>query len=160
MGAKVTKPDAARDAEGLLSQMMAEYLRECANRMELRDWTLNVSVAESDRPDDVEERNASTQFTYGRRHAFIWFNSTYVLNASPRDLRQTTAHELVHLHLEAQREVALNAIVTAYKKAARHALLGIYDMASEQGVEALAWVVAPTLPYPPAAITGVAADDA
>lgn len=129
-------------------QLIAEYVRDLANRMELRDYSLLVSIAEEDRPDD-EERNACAIFTIGRRYVFIWFDPNYVARATPQELRQTAVHELIHCHFQPAREVAINAVVAAFKKPGRTALLGTYENAQEYGVDAIAEALAPFMPLPP-----------
>lgn len=138
----------------LTDDVLADYVRECADRMRLRDWVIAVSSDPADEPEHGidqpgADRCATFAGTLGRKHAGIWFNREYLDKATREEIRQTTAHELVHAMLHPCREVVIMLSVLGGKKAS-DVLLGCYDTSSEYAVDDLGELIAPLLPLPPA----------
>lgn len=132
------------------NEALADYVREIADRLLLRDWTINVS---DDPADELEEgiddpRCGTFSGTLGRRAANVWINRGWWDEATPEERRQTVVHELVHAHEHGAREVVINA-VSGYKRRHAEILLAIFDAQSEYAVDALADVIAPSMPLPP-----------
>lgn len=76
------------------------YLRALADKLELRDWTVNLEIAKPDtRPRaDGKQWGASSESTPGRKQVTVTFPPE-VTDWDPDELRQTAVHELVHAHL-------------------------------------------------------------
>jgi len=70
------------------------YVRDCADRLGLRDWTL---VIRHDPPDE-EDALADTLATEGRRRAVIRFCENF-RELDVEEQRNTVVHELLHCHL-------------------------------------------------------------
>lgn len=133
-----------------MTDALADYVRDIADRMHLRDWDIRVSDHPDDVPDDGvdDERCATFSGTLGRRAAFIWINREYWEQATPEEKRQTIVHELIHAHEHASREVVIQ-VVTVYPRRTADVLQGIYDVQMEYAIDTLADVIAPFLPLPP-----------
>jgi hypothetical protein len=76
------------------------YVRYVANALELRDWTIAITIAEPDSTDrhDGLKWGASSSSTPGQKHVHLTF-APDVRSWDMEELRQTVAHELVHAHL-------------------------------------------------------------
>lgn len=133
-----------------VTDALADYVRDIADRMHLRDWAVLVSDDPDDAPEDGidDERCATFRGTLGRRAAFIWINREWWEQATPEERRQTIVHELIHAHEHASREVVIHAL-TVYPRRTAEVLQGIYDVQAEYAIDTLADVIAPYLPLPP-----------
>jgi hypothetical protein len=126
------------------------YVRDLADRMGLRDWTLRVDLTEPDAPDRRDEQRwgASAHPLPGRKYAIITLG-TSVSEADPDEQRQTIVHELVHLHFGALVDQLRNDLDDFIPPAA----FGVFDASAtrnlEYGVDALAVVIAEHMPLPP-----------
>lgn len=136
--------------EGVTTDALADYVRDIADRMHLRDWSILVSDDPADVPDDGidDERCATFSGTLGRRAAFIWINREWWEQATPEERRQTIVHELIHAHEHAAREVVIHAL-TVYPRRTADVLQGIYDVQNEYTIDTLADVITPFMPLPP-----------
>lgn len=70
------------------------YLRELADLMGLRDWTINLM---HDTPDNPHHA-ACVDVRYGRKVANISFEENWA-GSDPETLRETCVHELLHCHI-------------------------------------------------------------
>lgn len=118
------------------------YLRDLADRMELRDWT----VTTMHRP--AEERHAaSCTCIYGRKVIEVHFGIGFD-KSSPDDQRQTLVHELLHAHMAlAQRpliDARDNISKTWVSMLESNVMTGI-----EYAIDAIADGWAKHLPLPP-----------
>lgn len=79
---------------------LGTYLRDLANKLELRDWVVDLVIAEPDTPPrpDGKKWGASSESTPGRKWVTITFPSS-CRDWPDWELRHTAAHELVHAHL-------------------------------------------------------------
>lgn len=129
---------------------LADYIRDLADRMLLRDWVFFVSDDPEDCPDDGidDERCATFRGTLGRRAGAVWINREWWASATPEERRQTAIHELIHAHEHASREIVIHA-VTVYPRRTADVLQAIYDVQMEYAIDALADVIAPFMPLPP-----------
>lgn len=80
---------------------LGNYLRDLADKLELRDWTVSLEVGDpgglnNARPDG-KRWGASSDSTPGCKHVTITFPDD-VRHWDRAVLRQTAAHELVHAH--------------------------------------------------------------
>lgn len=78
---------------------LGEYCRRVADLLELRDWTINVSVGEIESPNHPAGWQwwATSESTPGRKRVQLRFAED-VRDWAIEDLRSTVAHELIHAH--------------------------------------------------------------
>ena len=133
-------------------EKLGDYVRQCADLMGLRDWTIFTSSDPAEEPDDGfdDARCATFAGTFGRKGAAVWVNHEWWAGATRDQRRQTIAHELVHAHLHIARSTVatiLGGLCTTKKQ--QETLQALYDQQEEYAVDALADVAAKTLPLPP-----------
>lgn len=121
---------------------LGKYMRELADLMGLRDWTVNVL---DEAPDD-DHHAADVEVRYGRRWANVRLASDWA-SERPESLRATCVHELLHCHLKPT-EWALNNAQLPLGTLAFGILEGAYNDALEVAVDAIATSWAETLPLP------------
>ncbi len=114
----------------------APYLRVLADLLALRDWTFVVS---DDQPAN-HNAMASTVIWYGRRRATIRLSEEF-LKESEENQRHTSAHELIHCHLDTLERLAT-------REAESGDLIRPIRLALELAVDGLADAIAPFLPLP------------
>jgi hypothetical protein len=131
---------------------LGKYVRDVADRMGLRDWSLRLDVE-----DDVTSTNhgyrgasgmmASCTVPHGRKTAFIAIDGTWH-GWEPEELRTTVVHELLHIHTVPM----LWATQNIKHVIGEGALWGMFDSsfddAHESMVDAAASAWAETLPLP------------
>lgn len=132
-------------------EALADYVRDLADRMRLADWVFFVSSDPEAMPGDgIDDVRCGTfAGTYGRKSARIWINAEWWKEVSPEERRETIVHEVLHAHFHSSHET-VSQMVTTHPRRTADALLGIYDVQSEYAVDAIAHVLAPFLPLPPA----------
>ena len=118
-------------------QRFAPYIRDLADRMELRDWRLAVSDYGPSNP----AHNASITIANGKKYALIELSDNF-LDTAPPEQRKSCVHELVHCHVEAAWEVAAGELPPAVR--------GAFARLMEYAVDGLADAQAPHMPLPPA----------
>lgn len=129
--------DGDKDALGL-------YVRDIADMMGLRDWTLILAV----RPEsEMDECAGTCAVHYGRKMATITFAEGWE-DRDPEDMRQLTAHELVHCHTEQMTTVVahLRQFITDSKVS--EFAEETYRVAMEHAVDGIARSWAESLPLP------------
>jgi hypothetical protein len=79
--------------------VLREYVRDMADALELRDWTITVTVTEPDSPGraDGKRWQASSESIPGRKFVYLTF-APDVREWRLQSLRSTVAHELIHAH--------------------------------------------------------------
>jgi hypothetical protein len=79
---------------------LREYLRDLADALELRDWTVALAVGDPSGPAraDGHRWGASSESIPGRKHVTVTFPPD-VRDWEPNELRVTACHELIHAHL-------------------------------------------------------------
>lgn len=112
------------------------FTRELMDRMELRDWTVQVDYA----PDSGARHNACVTRTIGRKSARIVLYPSFTTQ-SPEARAQTIAHELVHLHFGALHD-QLQDLEGILCEDAFHLYAAQFERLMEFGVDALADVIA------------------
>ena len=117
-------------------QAFAPYVRDLADRLRLRDWTIYVR----DDPPHDGECIASIHCVEGRKVANIRFNDPF-LDDSPEDQRHTIVHELLHCHVNGAWDYAVDTFATEDARRAFRRL-------AETAVDGLADAIAPLLPLP------------
>lgn len=123
--------------------LLGPYLRELADMLNLRDWTINL-VHE---PIHSQDRAMGMcQAVYGRHWADVSFGA-YFLEQSPETQREIIVHELLHCHLPARRDwYGLRELIG-------HLGAHVFDEAMnremEEAVDAIANAWAKMLPLPP-----------
>ncbi len=120
-----------------------DWIREIADRLGLRDWAIKLA----DEP-TVDDTAGELICVYGRKLATL--KLAYNFNdLSPSEHRYIVVHELLHIHLEPLGQVLLN--LTAHVGQSLYGLSRAhFTDATEYAVDALATVMAPSLPLPPA----------
>lgn len=118
-------------------QAFSPYVRDIADRLRLRDWTIRVM---DDEPED-KDAAASCQCIYGRKLANIRLAGSF-LDDEPAEQRHTVVHELLHCHLD-------DAYWFAYGQlpgdgGTREAFVRFF----EKGIDGLADAISPLLPLP------------
>lgn len=84
---------------------LGQYVREMADLMGLRDWTI---VMKPGNPEDADHM-ACAQQIYGQKHLNLWFRKDWS-RWPAKQLRQTTCHELLHAHLNPLAHSTLNNV--------------------------------------------------
>jgi hypothetical protein len=121
---------------------LANYVRDIADLLDLRDWKLNIEPV----PEPDPAFRASCSPVEGRRFARVAF-SRDVATWPPDLIRSTVAHELIHCHFS-----HLDDVVGKAEKP-----LGLafgpwhdaYKLAAEHAIDALAEAFADHCPMPP-----------
>lgn len=123
-------------------QQLGEYLRELADRMGLRDWTINLM---HDTPDNPQHA-ACIEVRYGRKVANISFEEHWAGN-DPETLRATCVHELLHCHINQVRHPVDN-IQSAIGQTLYATTYDALTDYIEHATDAIATEWARTLPLP------------
>lgn len=112
-----------------------DYFREVADRMRLKDWTVEVM------PDPPADSDALAEVvcTYGRLWATVRLGDSFLVR-SPEEQRHVVVHELVHCHTDLAARVALEAMPEPVKD--------VFRRLKEHETDALAAVLAPHMPLP------------
>lgn len=121
---------------------LGKYVRDMADEMGLRDWTIVLSHAE---PDD-DDHGAECDVTYGRKLATITFRDDWVQWDAER-IRQLVAHELLHVHTWPMEQRLCDLKDLIGESAYTVASLAFRD-ALEHAVDGIATEWAATLPLP------------
>src|ERR1044072_1763295 len=111
--------------------------------MHLRDWRIEVKVPRE--AEDGDKALARCHPVFGRRYATITFNPEFETLDQPEQ-RDTVAHELVHVHLAAIQSQVENDLERILNDDADAMFFRNARRNLEYGVDALAGVIAPTLP--------------
>jgi hypothetical protein len=114
-------------------QRWAPYVRQLADILHLRDWSIDVSEESSS-----GDSTASCEPVNGRKLAIIRFSESF-LTAPVVDQRHTITHELLHCQLG-----PLHRLLEANEFMRPSVLLAL-----EYAVDGLADAIAPLLPEPP-----------
>jgi len=116
-------------------EKFGSYIRDLANLMDLRDWTLIIIHEDPPNRSNI----ASVYIPLGQRFCNIYL-STNFLTETPENQRSTIVHELTHCHFDAARKAArLSLSKKQYK---------IWNITFESGIDATAVAWAKTLPLP------------
>lgn len=113
---------------------LANYLRDLADRMRLKDWAIEVQAEHAH-----DSTHAEVQCVDGRKLAKVRFARDWH-EQTPEVLRHTCCHELVHCHF-----AAAWAEMSRRLKAKDFAT---FEMLVEYGIDGMADVIAPHLPLP------------
>jgi len=125
---------------------MLGYIVECGALLGLRDWEIVAKkVAPGTMPEDMI---AHAEIAYGRKVLTVSLAQIF-WTESPEDQRVDVAHELVHAHLDEPGAVVRD-IETQLGTLQYEMLNETYKRANENAVDAIAVLLAPLLPMPPA----------
>jgi hypothetical protein len=129
-----------------------QYVRSLADRLGLRDWEIRIDVSQ---PSDgcAAEINCYS----GQKRAVISPGTVFwtadALVTTPEEIRSwqrhTLVHELIHCHLASARETTSSTLEALTRPKAAEALFAAVDLQLEYATDALADVLAPSLPLPP-----------
>lgn len=116
------------------------YVREIADRIELRDWTIAIAHAPCD--DHLE---ANINVTPGTRHATISFHPD-TDERSAAELRETVVHELIHAHIDVCWKMVQTDLAEALGKPTYYVFCDAYRRNMELSVDGLAKALAKHMP--------------
>jgi hypothetical protein len=142
LGGAMTVVDKRMPHDGAM--WLGKYIRDMADLCGLRDWCFTI-MSEQPSPSAY----ADIQITPQQRHASIRV-AVGLLAIGGDTLRRCIAHELVHCHMEPL-EVALNTVAEGEMSPRDWRVLhNVHNEELERATDALARVLAPFLPLPPA----------
>lgn len=126
---------------------LGEYCRELADKLELRDWTINLCVEDPGGPGRPDGKTwaASSESTPGRKYVDL----TFAPDCRGWDrsvLRATVAHELIHAHFAPLTEIVRTDLAGHLGSQAYDLLNRAFTRHLEYGVDAMADAVARHLP--------------
>ena len=124
-----------RDRRALLA-----YVRRCADVMELRDWEIALSR-------DTADPGVAAQILWSnaRRYATLTVEADF--RSQPlSDVRETIAHELMHLHYAASWDMVLHDLDELLGKPAQRVFWQAWKRTTEYAIEASSLAVAKHLP--------------
>lgn len=124
---------------------LTPWFVEMSTALHLGHWMIRVPL--ETRPDNDDEA-ASVERIYGQNVAKIFLSDRFLLS-SPEDQRETYTHELLHCHFRAIIE-ARDSLDELLGKPANTLFVQQMKTAEEWAVDAIARVLAPFLPLPPA----------
>lgn len=126
------------------------YVRDLADRLGLRDWTIRI-----DKEPASDGACAEIQCLSGQKRAILALGKNFY---TPEDCdtageiadwqRHTLVHELVHCHLASARQSVEDALDALAKPKASDAVFVSIDLQLEYATDAVADVVAPLMPLP------------
>lgn len=123
-------------------QAVCQYIRDTADTLTLRDWTIIVQ----DLTPDADDAAASIKSTYGRRRAQMRLRRDWY-NEMPEDIRHYVVHELLHLHHEGT-DTVLHGLKPTLGTAIFEPVYEAYKWQMELATDAVAEAIAPLLPLP------------
>ncbi len=125
-------------------EQLSAYIRQLADLLGLKDWDIELLSEPAD-----GDLNAQVQPIIGRKCATINVCSTW-WSLSLEEMRQTTAHELIHLHFANCLHVVEIDLAKAgvLGSSAFRVLRETCIRQQEYGVDGLATAIAPLLPLP------------
>ena len=140
----MTEPEVTASLEPAFRKQVGEYLRELADQLGIRDWTLQVMHDEPSR----EIVGAAVQCVYGQREAEFKFRRDFPTH-TPEVQRSTLIHELVHIPFEQARQYADEVLPDLLGKPASLAFMEAWRQLNEHAVDHIARTIAPGFPLPP-----------
>lgn len=131
---------------------MRHYVRDCADRLGLRDWTAQYFIT---KPDGVDQSSCGAiETTLTRRTFTIWLPPDWYRKASEKasmsdreDARNTVAHELLHIHFKPI-DTHLEQVQTNLGDALWELWYSMYIQRMEIFMDTMAEPVAQGLPLP------------
>jgi hypothetical protein len=133
-------------------QAFADYVREVADLLHLRDWDFDVYFEVPEMPDDVESGGQSWGMsvcqTRHRKHAVIRVppDLRTSLPYQGDELKQSVAHELIHMHFAPLWDQARVDTRNDLGQSAYDYFIASFERNLEYGVDAMAEAIAPHLP--------------
>lgn len=111
------------------------YVRAIFDRLGLKDWEARVL----DDPPPSDSAYAYVECVYGRKLAHVQFSRNF-LRGSEAEQRHAVVHEALHCHFTQADQV--------HAKLAGDEHYGIFKLAMEYGIDAVAVAIAPLFPLP------------
>lgn len=124
---------------------LGSYMREIADRLNLRDWTINLL---HEPIHSSEYATAQCESVYGRRWADISFCGHFA-QLKPELQREVIVHELLHCHIPARRDGSWHGLQQLLGMPAYTVFSDAMNQELEHVVDAIANAIAPMLPLPP-----------
>lgn len=122
---------------------LGAYIRDIADLMQLRDWTVVMMSTAPDNP----KLFAAVERLHGRKWANFYIQDDWT-HATPERMRQTVVHELLHLHIDPAVKGTLNAVADQVTPAVSEVITNVMDERVEYAVDAIAEAWAMSLPLP------------
>jgi hypothetical protein len=126
---------------------LKDYLRDIADRLGLRDWTLDMSYEPLQSDDDGA---ACVKCLYGRKRVEVRVARDWA-KMDGEDKRHYIVHELIHPHFDASHSLFENELKKLVGESMATALEAQHRQHIEFGVDAMADALAPLMPAYPAA---------
>lgn len=129
-------------------EALAEYIRDCADALELRDWTTLLTVGEPERPRgraDDKQWQATSESTPGRKLVVITM-APDCRQWRRKALRSTVAHELIHAHFANLTEMTRHDLYPHLRQDVYELFDSNFTRWLEYGIDAMADVAAKQLP--------------
>jgi len=124
---------------------LAEYVREVANRIELRDWAFRLDRLPLGTKDDDRDAYAMVTVVYGRKLARIAFCHEWNTIAAD-ERRHVVVHELLHCHVNQVHILLSNQLPSMIGDHAWEPINQSIRFQTEHIVDALADALAPHMP--------------
>lgn len=113
-----------------------KYLRETADILGLRDWTVGIDHG----PLSVPDRLAEADTRRGRKILWVTLSEAF-LDSAPDRQRQTIVHELLHAHHSHLQFLISDNL--------NESAAGVFTLALEYAIDGIAEEWAKLLPLPP-----------
>lgn len=121
-------------------KVLGGYVRDTADAMELRDWTIELMH------DPCEDgAMATVNSPFGRKLARVWVCEDF-RERSAEEQRDTIVHELVHLHLESAASMVRTDLEEHLGKQADKLFFDAWRRLFEYGIDGLSAAIAKHLP--------------
>ena len=121
-------------------KVLGEYVRQVADEMELRDWTVTIGYENCE--DHLE---GTAEVTYGQRNIAIEFGKNF-RDRSREEQRETVVHELTHAHLDVCWKMVQSDLAEALGKPVYYVFCDSYRRSMEFATDALAKTIARHMP--------------
>jgi hypothetical protein len=119
---------------------LCTYIRAIADKLELRDWTIELARDPCD-----DETEGTADCIYGQRHLTIALHREF-RERDPLDQRETIVHELIHAHMKVCWQMVQQDLADLIGKPAYYVFADSYRRAMEYSVDALSKVISRQMP--------------
>jgi hypothetical protein len=121
---------------------LERYIRDCADRVGLRDWKITLDRE----PCENDDHLAAVHAVYVRMSANVKVNAHFD-HIDPDEQRHVIAHELTHIHMEADYDFIEENVAGMIGGSAWAILEPTLRLLREQAVDGVAKGLAQALPY-------------
>jgi hypothetical protein len=121
------------------------YLQHLAAKMGVTDWSVEIKEGDP----EITEAAASVRCISGRKIAWVNLRADWDDNA-PDIQRHIATHELVHIHFEMSDDYVYYTLKDVLSETQAQQQYRHYLRLNEYGIDAVAGLIAPTMPLPEA----------